>query len=94
MVHRMYLVGSELRVEIAYGDVLAFITPNGIVKDLSFGDAYWFAHKALEASQKLAHSAEACPERTRGVEIRSWAAAGSWREYSVKTTDYAGTPGR
>jgi hypothetical protein len=91
IANEMRALGSQLRVEIGHSQILAFLAQDEKVSQLSFSDNYWVAHRALEATQKLTHSAEACPERTTGVEIRSWTAAESWRSYTVRTTDFAGT---
>ncbi len=85
MVQRMNEIGPDLRLEINSGSVLAVVNADDRVRDLSFSDAYWLHHRALEVSGKLSHSVEACPERTRPAQIRSWTMAKSWQTYSIPT---------
>jgi hypothetical protein len=94
MVHRVHAVGPDLRAETDYGQVLAFVAPDGTVKERVLTDAYWFRHRELEALGKLTHSADDCPERVNPVVIRYWTEAGSWQTYAIPQTGHAGTQKR
>ena len=88
MVQRMTTVGSDLKVEVGSGNVLAIVGPNGAVKTLTATDSYWATHRKFEALHALTHSAESCPERTKAHDVRSWTVADGWH------TSLIAPPGR
>jgi hypothetical protein len=49
---------------------------------VDFTDGYWRVHRQLEASGRLEHTAEHCPERTTPQVVREWS-AGVWRSVEV-----------
>ena len=49
---------------------------------VDFTDGYWRVHRELEASGRLDHTAEHCPERTTPQVVREWS-AGAWRTVEV-----------
>jgi hypothetical protein len=44
----------------------------------SYGDRYWDRHRALEASGRLDHPRERCPERRGPPSIRMWVPGAGW----------------
>ena len=49
----------------------------------AMSDAYWETHRRLSGEGKLNHSPEECPERTRGMVVRSWERTAGWKELLV-----------
>ena len=49
----------------------------------AMSDAYWETHRRLSGEGKLNHSPEECPERTRGMVVRSWERKAGWKELLV-----------
>ena len=60
-------------------ELSADLTP----KSVAMSDAYWEAHRRLSAEGKLNHTPEECPERKRGMSVRSWDPQSGWKEFLV-----------
>jgi hypothetical protein len=46
----------------------------------SFSERYWDMHRALEASGKITHAREQCPDRDGPRQARKWEPALGWRD--------------
>lgn len=57
----------------------------------SLSDLYWEWHRRLESEGRLAHRADACPERSR-LRVEAWNAQQSWTELKAAAANAAGGP--
>jgi len=57
-----------------------------VPESVAMSERYWEVHRDLFRRGTLDHPPERCPERTRGVTIRTWQADTGWTEVAVRPT--------
>jgi hypothetical protein len=62
---------------------VATISPDLRIIGFERSDQYWLAHRRLEQLDRLAHTADECPERAAPQEMQVWTAGGGWTQYAV-----------
>jgi hypothetical protein len=81
-------LGEELLA--TFSDIrMAFIDPASFSARFSLIDSYWAEHRVLEASGRIGHSAENCPERRTPGAVRRWTPKQGWVHLGPKS----GNPG-
>lgn len=76
------IIASTLEVQSEHGHAPEALYEFSFDLDLlsaAYGDRYWEKHLALEASGRLDHPRERCPERFGPLSIEVWDAGSGWR---------------
>lgn len=75
MANRLRVMGEDLNVDIGFGESIAVVGADGIVKGVAGSDGYWLKHRKFEATHALMHTVEQCPEKIGPRPIQAWTPA-------------------
>jgi len=80
LVQYASVAGSQLKISLdeRAGSAIALIGPDLTFSSFVLSDNYWALHRTLEQQNRINHTAEQCPERTRSYAIEQWTAATGW----------------
>ncbi len=65
----------------AIGTILYTFSPDAVLREARFNDAYWDQHRRVGAAA-LTHNDAECPER-RGLAVRHWTPGGGWETVQI-----------
>jgi hypothetical protein len=65
-------------------DALYEFTPALDLINARFSERYWEIHRALEATGRIAHSRQQCPDRDGPRQVQMWEPATGWRTVQIR----------